>query len=278
MIHPILALTLVALLQSATLGAQTTDPPPASPTLNAPIVTHDTFTVISKAIGEPRPINVHVPKGYATSKAKFPVLYMPDGALDEDFPHVVVTVDSLIALGVVRPFIVVGIPNTVRRRDLTGPTRVKSDSAIAPAVGGSAKFRTFVRDELFPVISKKYRVTGERAIVGESLAGLFILETFFVDPSMFDHYVALDASLWWNDGLLVDSAAEHLKQFNSKPRTLYFASSDVKEMIVANAKLNSTFQAMKPRGLTWQYVPRGDLTHATIFAKLGGAAIASELK
>ncbi|MEP6779213.1 MAG: alpha/beta hydrolase-fold protein [Gemmatimonadaceae bacterium] len=273
MIHSIFALAFVVSLQSTALNSQSTNATP-----NAPFVAHDTFTIISKSIGEPRPINVHVPKSYANSKAKFPVLYMPDGALDEDFPHVVVTVDSLIALGVIRPFIVVGIPNTVRRRDLTGPTHVKSDSAIAPVVGGSAKFRAFVRDELFPEINKRYHVTDERAIVGESLAGLFILETFFTDPNMFDHYVALDASLWWNNGMLVDSAAVRLKSLNAKPRTLYFASSDVPEMIVANAKLESTFKALKPRGLTWTYVARGDLTHATIFAGLGGAAIASALK
>jgi enterochelin esterase-like enzyme len=49
---------------------------------------------------------------------------MPDGGIDEDFPHVVNTVDSLIALGAIRPVIVVGIPNTQRRRDLAGPNRI----------------------------------------------------------------------------------------------------------------------------------------------------------
>src|SRR5437764_7759212 len=107
-----------------------------------PIPVHDTFTVVSRVIGEPRPINVHVPSSYASSSTlRFPLLYMPDGGLDEDFPHVVNTVDSLIALGRIAPVIVVGIPNTQRRRDLTGPTRVHSDSAIAPHVGGPAAFR-----------------------------------------------------------------------------------------------------------------------------------------
>ncbi|MDQ6611718.1 MAG: alpha/beta hydrolase-fold protein, partial [Gemmatimonadota bacterium] len=180
--------------------------------------------------------------------------------------------------GMIRPFIVVGIPNTERRRDLTGPTRVKTDSAIAPHVGGSARFRRFIRDELFAAIKTRCRVTNERAIVGESLAGLFILETFFSEPALFDHYIALDPSLWWNRGLLVDSAAGRLKNFSSKPRTLYFASSDVPEMIVSNMRLDSLFKAIEPRGLRWSYVPRPDLTHATIFAGLGGAALANALK
>ncbi|MEO7996378.1 MAG: alpha/beta hydrolase-fold protein, partial [Gemmatimonadaceae bacterium] len=169
----------------------------ATPAIAVPV--HDSFTVVSNSVGEPRLINVHTPKGYAASPGtKFPVLYMPDGGIDEDFPHVVKTVDSLIAAGAIRPVIVVGIPNTERRRDLTGPTRIASDSAIAKHVGGSKAFRQFVRDELFPIIDKRYRTTAERSIVGESLAGLFIVETFLTQPDMFTHYIALDASTWWN--------------------------------------------------------------------------------
>src|SRR5689334_2391250 len=103
---------------------------------------YDSLSLPSRALNEVRRINVHVPKGYdASTSTRFPVLYMPDGGIDEDFPHVVNTVDSLIALRAIRPVIVVGVPNTERRRDLTGPTKVHSDSAIAPRVGGSAAFR-----------------------------------------------------------------------------------------------------------------------------------------
>src|SRR2546423_10707284 len=151
---------------------------------------YDTLSLSSAALGELRHINVHVPKTYASTSNRFPVLYMPDGGIDEDFPHVVNTVDSLIALGAIRPVIIVGVPNTERRRDLTGPTRVHSDSAIAPHVSGSAEFRRFFRDELIPEIDKRYRTMPERSIVGESLAGLFIVETFLRDPTLFDRSVA----------------------------------------------------------------------------------------
>lgn len=39
--------------------------------------------------------------------------------------------------------------------------------------------------------------------MGESLAGLFIVETLLAEPVLFDHYVALDPSVWWNGGALV---------------------------------------------------------------------------
>ena len=149
------------------------------------VPSYDTLVLASRILGEPRRrINVHTPKGYADARGKrFPVLYMPDGGLDEDFSHVVNTVDSLIALGAIRPVIVVGVPNTERRRDLTGPTRVAKDSTIAPHVGGSGAFRHFIRDALIPAIDARYRTTPERALVGESLAGLFVVETFLREPA-----------------------------------------------------------------------------------------------
>jgi predicted alpha/beta superfamily hydrolase len=203
---------------------------------------------------------------------------MPDGGLDEDFPHVVHTVDSLIALGVIRPVIVVGIPNTERRRDLTGPTRVAADSAIAPRVGGSAPFRRFLRDELMPSVQARYRTTEERAIIGESLAGLFIVETFLVEPALFDHYIALDPSVWWNNGALLESATTRLAAFDPAARTLYLASSNVGEIAAGTARLAALLRASPPQGLTWAYEPRPDLTHATIFRAVKPAALANALR
>jgi predicted alpha/beta superfamily hydrolase len=260
-----------ALIVASSIGAQTATPAD-------PVPAHDSFTVVSKILGENRPINVYTPRAYrASTTAKLPVLYMPDGAIDEDFPHVVNTVDSLITLGVIRPVIVVGIPNTQRRRDLTGPTRIKEDSAIAPRVGGSAAFRGFIRDELFPAVRSRYRVTGERAIVGESLAGLFIVETFLAEPAMFDHYVAIDPSLWWNAYALTDSAASFVPRLGAAPRTLYLASADSKEISGASARLVAAL-ASAPKTIHLTYEPRKDLTHATIFRAVGPGALAEALR
>jgi len=239
---------------------------------------HDSFSISSRALGETRPINVHTPSGYGTSPtAWFATLYLPDGGLNEDFPHVVKTVDSLIDLGAIRPMIVVGIPNTERRRDLTGPTRVATDSAIAPRVGGSTAFRRFVSDELIPEIEARYRTTSERGIVGESLAGLFVVETFLTDPTLFDHYIALDPSLWWNGGALLDTARVLLETFDSAPRTLYLASSSVPELARGTVRLANLLRAASPRGLVWTYAPRPDLTHATIFRGVAAAAFVRAL-
>lgn len=242
---------------------------------------HDTLSILSRVLGEVRLVNVHTPPGYAASAAaRFPVLYMADGGIDEDFPHVVNTVDSLIALGRIRPVIVVGVPNTERRRDLTGPTRIKSDSAIARHVGGSAAFRRFLLDELMPAIDARFRTTAERGIVGESLAGLFVVETFLRDPAAFDHYVAFDPSLWWNRLALVDSARALLARAAASgtgPRTLYIAASR-DDRDDGTRRLADTLRVLQPRGVVWSYEPRADLTHATIFRALAPAALASALR
>jgi predicted alpha/beta superfamily hydrolase len=49
-----------------------------------------------------------------------------------------------------------------------------------------------------PQVRRRYRVMDETAIIGESLAGPFIVETFFPEQKLFDTYIALSPSLLWN--------------------------------------------------------------------------------
>ena len=64
-------------------------------------------------------------------------------------------------------------------------------------------FRAFLRDELKPEIARRYRVDGESALVGESLAGLFVLDTLVAEPALFDDWIAIDPAVWWNDKALL---------------------------------------------------------------------------
>ncbi|RKH62158.1 alpha/beta hydrolase [Corallococcus aberystwythensis] len=233
-----------------------------------PMPPHVTFTLPSKALREARRINVYTPPGYGTAKSlRYPVLYMPDGGEQEDFPHVATTVDTAIRSGEMRPVILVGIENTERRRDMTGPTQVASDKEIAPRVGGSAAFRAFLRDELMPHVRRKYRVTDETAIIGESLAGLFIVETFFLQPGMFGTSIALSPSLWWNDDEWVRRADDRIKARPGLKATLYLASAgdDVAEQA---GQLAEVLRAKAPVGLKWKYEPCPDLRHANIYRSL----------
>lgn len=234
-----------------------------------PVPPHQTFTVESGALKETRRINVYTPPGYEAAKStRYPVLYMPDGGVEEDFPHVATAVDTAIRAGELRPLIVVGIENTERRRDMTGPTEVDEDKKIARRVGGSAAFRDFIRDELMPQVRRKYRVTDETAIIGESLAGLFIVETFFLQPKMFGTYIALSPSLWWNSEELVRKAAERFKQQPELRNGLYLASANEDNIAPQAARLAETLRTSAPAGLKWQFDPRPDLRHDNIYRSL----------
>ncbi|WP_244890707.1 alpha/beta hydrolase [Luteibacter rhizovicinus] len=234
---------------------------------------HDTFTLPTASPAETRVINVYKPPGYEASQARYPVLYMPDGGMQEDFPHVAEAVDAGIRAGEVQPLILVGIENTERRRDMTGPTSVASDMAIAPHVGGSAAFRTFIAKQLIPEIGRRYRVDGHRGIIGESLAGLFAVECFLLEPELFDTVIAISPSLWWNNGALLDQAATLLRNQPKGSRRLYLASADEDNIAPNVEKLANVLTADAPKGLDWIYVRRPDLQHDTIYKALETPAL-----
>lgn len=235
----------------------------SAPASSAVAAIGETLTIESKLLGEKRVINVYVPPDYATSQERYAVLYMPDGGMKEDFPHVVGSVDVSIKNGIIRPVIVVGVENTERRRDLPGPTTVPSEMKAAPHAGGNDRFRAFLRDELKPLIAARYRTTTESAIVGESLAGLFVIETLLVDPTLFDGYIAADPSLQWNEHELARSAAARLAWITG-PRTLYVATADEPDILEGVAMLVSALRIQAPP-IAWRYEPMPGEHHGTIF-------------
>jgi predicted alpha/beta superfamily hydrolase len=231
----------------------------------APLVIGETFMINSKILNETRRLNVYLPPGYAESQnARFPVLYMPDGGIAEDFLHVAGLVQVSVGNETMRPFILVGIENTERRRDMTGPTENEKDKKIAKRVGGSDAFRKFIRNEVMPQVKARYRATDETAIVGESLAGLFVLETFLLEPDLFDTYIAFDPSLWWNDHKMVDGAAKRLQAFPQLKKVVYFASSsdDTGEI---TQQLADALSKNAAAGINWHYEKMPDEKHSTIY-------------
>ena len=240
---------------------------PAAPIAPAtPLVIGDTFTLASTVLGEVRRINVYAPPGYAASRdLRLPVLYMPDGGMAEDFLHVAGLIQVSAGNGTMRPFLLVGIENTQRRRDMTGPTENAEDRKIAPRVGGSTAFRTFIRSELMPQIKARYRTTAETAIVGESLAGLFVVETLLREPDLFDTYIAFDPSLWWNDRKLLDGALDLLRARPPSGKTLYLASSGEAGLADGARQLAGVLEKGAFARLTWHYEPMPEEKHATIY-------------
>jgi len=235
------------------------------PAIADPIPPHETFILKSTILIEDRVINVWTPKNYTQNSEKFPVLYMPDGGLKEDFPHVANTISELIDSKKIPPMLLVGLENTRRKRDLTGPTTIAEDKEIAPIVGGSVNFRNFIKEELIPEINKKYRTTDKKSILGESLAGLFVGETFLTEPDLFDNYIAFDPSFWWNDYFLIQNAQDYLTKFPTKEKRFWFAGSGTEDISKYTAELEKTLKAKNLPNVKWNYSPEPKEEHSTIF-------------
>jgi predicted alpha/beta superfamily hydrolase len=238
-----------------------------APAASRPIVIGESLTLNSTVLGQVRRINVHLPAGYgAHPERSYPVLYLMDGGEQEDFPHIA----GLAQLGELswtwREMIVVGIEGIDRRHDLTPPTTDPKERADFPTHGGSAAYRRFLAEELKPWVAARYRTSGETALIGESLAGLFVVETFLKQPALFDAYIAASPSLWWNDQALARGAAADLARWPAGERRLYLTIGDEGSTMQAGVdKVVAALKAAPPAGLTWRYDPMPDEQHSTIY-------------
>jgi predicted alpha/beta superfamily hydrolase len=262
-ISRLLCLLLMALTCAASAAAQP-----------VPITVGETHTLASKPLAQARVVNVYLPAEYATSAKTYAVLYLIDGGLDQDFLHIAGT----SALGALwarsQDVIVVGIATMDRRRELTGPTQDAALIKEFPTAGGSAAFRAFIRDEVMPMVAKSYRTSGETGVIGESLAGLFIVETYLNEPDLFDHYAAISPSLWWDDERLAKASAALLAKPTAKPHRLYLTIADEgREMQTGVDRLTAALGASSRSGQSWCYAPRPDLTHATIYHTVSPEAL-----
>jgi predicted alpha/beta superfamily hydrolase len=219
--------------------------------------------------GEERRINVYLPPGYgADTVTRYPLLLMLDGGMEEDFPHLATSADRLIRRHGTPPFVIVGIENTDRRHDMTGPTEAAKDLEVTANPGGSERFRRLLRTELLPAVRARYRLTHETAVIGESLAGLFVIETMLLEPDLFDTYIALDPSLWWNaEGLVGDSTAR-LQDSDGTPVRLLLAAGGPESNVEVVERFVAQLRRGAPASLCWRYVPRPDLRHDNIYREM----------
>lgn len=230
-----------------------------------PIPKHESMEIQSEILQEKRILNIYLPAQYQNSDEAFPILYMLDGGINEDFPHIANTLAKLITEKKIKPIILVGIENTDRRRDLSGFSEVKEDEKYCPLSDGAKEFRAFINTELKPNIERRYRHNGYEGIIGESLAGLFIMESFFLNPNSYDFYIAMDPSLWWNDHYLEKQASHYLETMTKLNAKLWFAASSAESISIHAQSLAKTLENKALPGLTWKYSDEAQEEHHSIF-------------
>ncbi len=262
-----LALILVGCAQPAT-DTSTPAPKPES----EPLIIGQTYHLPSKILGMDRRITVRLPEGwmgYNDGEARdYPVLYVIDGGPQQDFPHLAGIVQSREINDTFSPLILVGIETINRRHQITPPaTDIEIyTQELGAKPGGSADFRRFIGEELKPWIESKYRTSGRDAVLGESLAGLFIVETLMEAPHLFDDYIAVNPSLWWENMTYGVDAADRLPE-TLKGKRLYMTSAEEGYRHEAGiSALVETLKADAPTGLSWVYYAlAGSETHGSAY-------------
>jgi hypothetical protein len=168
----------------------------------------------STILNEQRKIWIHVPEENTSGlfeKKKYPVVYLLDG--DTHFSSVVGMMQQLSSANgntIVPNMIIVGIPNTNRMKDLT-PTKPKPDpsmmidSTLIANSGGGENFMSFLEKELIPYIDSKYATEAYRIFIGHSLGGLTVMNTLIKRPHLFNSYLAIDASMAWDENKLLNT-------------------------------------------------------------------------
>ncbi|WP_210489516.1 alpha/beta hydrolase-fold protein [Rufibacter aurantiacus] len=194
-------------------------------------------TVASKVLNEKRGLLVHLPMtepDVFSPDQKYPVIYVLDG--DGSLFYSVVAITEGLSGGsgnfMFPKMIVVGIPNTDRTRDLT-PT-YSTDSTVMPGFllansGGGEKFLSFFQRELIPHIETHYPAAPYRVIIGHSFGGLTVLNALVNHRGLFNSFVAIDPSMWWDNLRYSQALKTALRQGTFANKALYVAIANSME-------------------------------------------------
>jgi predicted alpha/beta superfamily hydrolase len=244
-------------------------------------------TIYSRILGEKRNIWISLPPGYYSGESvKYPVVYLLDG--DNHFASVVSMIRQLSEgyTSFLPKMIVVAILNTDRLRDLT-PSHIsrKADDGTEidsyKSTGGGDKFLSFINQELIPHIDSAFPTSPYKMFIGHSLGGLMVIDALLNHSEMFNAYVAIDPSLWYDDTKLLKQSADLLQKKNFPNKSLYVAiantmkpsmdtmsvrkdNSENTSHIRAILDFTTILKAAKTNGLKWEYKYYADDDHGSV--------------
>ena len=207
-------------------------------------------SVYSTILKEQRKVWVYTPNlktGVQNPGQRYPVVYLLDG--DGHFESVVGMIQQLSQINgntIVPEMIIVGIPNTDRTRDLT-PTHIENDppmmdSNFSKTTGGGENFATFLEKELMPHIDSIYPTQPFNVLIGHSFGGLTVMHIITNHTKLFNAYIAIDPSMWYDKEQFLKTTQEKLKAQKYNGAKLYIGIANTMNdgMTVEKMKKDTT--------------------------------------
>ncbi|OXA77760.1 esterase [Flavobacterium frigidimaris] len=246
-------------------------------------------SIFSKVLNENRKVWIHLPKSAQNTgfgKQKYPVVYLLDG--DGHFSSVVGMIEELSEVNgntLCPEMIVVGITNTNRNRDLT-PTHSDVDLPFVPKnlseqSGGGEKFVEFLEKELIPYIDSKYPTAPYKTLIGHSFGGLTAINILTNHSNLFNSYIAIDPSMWWDHQKFLAETQKKLASKNLANVSLFLAAANTMDAAMDVVKvrkdttvftrhirsildLNDFLKQNKKSNLNYQYKYYNDDNHGSV--------------
>lgn len=233
------------------------------------IVIGKTITFHSKIQNEDRLLDIHLPNNYENSQKTYPVMYLLDSYYK--FDKAVGTLQSLVLNELIPDMIIIGIRNTRRNRDLTPGIEILDEASKKrlPNAGGADQFTDFLKKELIPYVNTNYRTADYKIIVGHSLGGLFNVYTFYKNPELFDAYLTISPSLWYENNIFKKDLEEVLKDHQDINSKFYMSIANEGGTMLGNTyilagKFTSYIKEHKDIDLKFKFDPMFDYTHGTV--------------
>ncbi|MBT2622144.1 alpha/beta hydrolase-fold protein [Chryseobacterium sp. ISL-6] len=229
-----------------------------------PLAIGEIRTLKSKILNEERTLNIYLPQGFDKTKS-YPVIYLLDGSIKEDFIHVSGLVQFFNQMYAMPETIVVGIANVDRKRDFTFHTDLKDLQKDYPTTGHSDKFISFFEKELKPYVESQFK-TSDTYLFGQSLGGLLATEILLKKPEMFNNYFIISPSLWWDDESLLNQAKELLSKSPDTKKFVYISVGKGEHPVMIK-DAESIYDVLKNSGKknwTIEYKMMEGDNHATI--------------
>ncbi|WP_228464710.1 alpha/beta hydrolase [Chryseobacterium antibioticum] len=229
-----------------------------------PLTIGEVRTLKSKILNEDRTLNIYLPQGFDKTKS-YPVIYLLDGSINEDFIHVSGLVQFFNQMYAMPETIVVGIANIDRKRDFTFHTDLKDLQKDYPTTGHSDKFINFLEKELKPYIENQFKTT-DTYVFGQSLGGLLATEILLKKPEMFNNYFIISPSLWWDDESLLKQANKLLSTIPDTKKFVYVSvgKGEHPVMVKDAEDLYDTLKKSNKKNWTVEYKMMEGDNHATI--------------
>lgn len=210
------------------------------------VIGKSTF-IYSKILKQKREILIFLPTTYNDNKyTKYPVLYLLDGK--KFFHSFTGAIHQLSndASPQLPEMIVVGITSQDRVQN-SSPTKSMigysgNEEKGLEVSGGADDFLLFIEQELFPFINKKYRTNNYKTFVGYSFTGLPILHCLFTKPDMFDSYLSIDFSAWWDDEVTLKHMKAFSQTYKGKSKDIFLTTEERVKNEVYPEKYNATWK------------------------------------